>query len=429
MEEIQSAGAVARGRRPGRVPEPLRLDSIEQSEAFRLMTGIGEFDRVLGGGMVPGAVTLVGGDPGIGKSTLVLQALAELAKLAKLADSNSGSGSLLYISAEESPSQIKLRADRMGLSSPEILILPATSVEEIIEAADAASPGLIAVDSIQMVHTAEIASAPGSVGQVRESAARLTAYAKKTGVPMLIIGHVTKDGSIAGPKVLEHIVDTVLYFEGDGGRPFRILRTVKNRFGSTHEIGVFTMTGRGLVEVSNPSELFLAEHSLNVPGSVVTASVEGTRPLLIEIQALVSPSGFGNPRRTALGIDTNRGNIILAVLEKRAGLQLSGCDVYLNVVGGIRLDDTAADLAIAIAAASSLRDKPVPPRTMVFGEIGLSGELRAVARADSRLKEAAKLGFETVVMPEGNASGMDDSPGMKIIAPRNVEEALLSIFS
>ena len=416
VEELENQTA----RTPvGPSQKPVRLCDIQQADDPRSKTGIGELDRVLGGGIVQGSVVLIGGDPGIGKSTLILQALAGM----------TGSGDMLYVSAEESPSQIKLRAGRMQVNSPDLLILPVTSLEEILRTAAEISPALVVIDSIQMVHNEALPSAPGSVGQVREAAARLTAYAKKSGTPVLIIGHVTKDGAIAGPRVLEHIVDTVLYFEGDSSKAFRILRAVKNRFGSTNEIGVFTMTNSGLMEVNNPSELFISEHSLNVPGSVVTASVEGSRPIIVEIQSLASPSALGIPRRTTLGIDSNRSNLLFAVMEKRAGLHMTGMDIYINIVGGIKLDDTATDLGIAVATASSLKDRPIPPDTVVFGEIGLSGELRAVAQAEARVKEAAKLGFRKVVMPHNNLSRLDETYGLDIIGLRRIGEALEAVLA
>ncbi len=410
--------------RSGRAPaeptaEAVRLCDIKHVDNPRHKTGIGELDRVLGGGIVPGSVILIGGDPGIGKSTLVLQALTKM----------NDDRDMLYISAEESPNQIKLRADRMQIQSQDLLVLPVTSLEEILRVAATISPALVVIDSIQMIHNEMLPSAPGSVGQVREAAAKLTAYAKKTGVPVIIIGHVTKDGAIAGPRVLEHIVDTVLYFEGHSGRAFRILRAVKNRFGSTNEIGVFTMTSDGLIEVSNPSELFISEHSLNVPGAVVTASVEGSRPLIVEIQSLASPSALGIPRRTALGIDSNRSNLLFAVMEKRAGIQIVGMDVYINVVGGIKLDDTATDLGITVATASSLKDRPIPPDTVVFGEIGLSGELRAVPQAEARIKEAAKLGFKKVIIPQNNLSRLNETYGLDIIGLQRIDEALEAVLA
>jgi len=416
VEELETKSVRTR---TGPSTEPARLCDIQHADDPRCKTGIGELDRVLGGGIVQGSVILIGGDPGIGKSTLVLQALAEMR----------GGGDILYVSAEESPSQIKLRADRMQVQSREVLILPVTSLEEILRTAADISPSLVVIDSIQMIHNELLPSAPGSVGQVREAAARLTAYAKKSGIPVIIIGHVTKDGAIAGPRVLEHIVDTVLYFEGDSGRTFRILRAVKNRFGSTNEIGVFTMTSEGLMEVSNPSELFISEHSLNVPGAVVTASVEGSRPLIVEIQSLASPSALGIPRRTALGIDSNRSNLLFAVMEKRAGIHMVGMDIYINVVGGIKLDDTATDLGIAVATASSLKDRAVSPDTVVFGEIGLSGELRAVPRAEARIKEAAKLGFKKVVMPHNNLSRLNETYGLDIVGLQRIDEALEAVLA
>jgi DNA repair protein RadA/Sms len=391
----------------------LRL--VEGASESRISTGIGEFDRVLGGGVVPGSVILVGGDPGIGKSTLLLQTFSGLSKK---------TGKLLYVSGEESPQQIKMRADRLSVDSDRIILLPETSLEGILEEAAKIRPEAMAVDSIQTVYTLELLSAPGSVGQVRECAARLMLFAKRTNVPVFIVGHVTKEGAIAGPRVLEHIVDTVMYFEGDGGHSYRILRTIKNRFGSTNEIGIFEMSDSGLREVDNPSELFLSERPKNVPGSIVVASIEGTRPLMVEIQALVSQTNFGMPRRTSIGVDFNRVNLLIAVLEKRTGLHLGGMDVFINVVGGLKIIEPAVDLGIVATMASSTRDIPVDPKTFVFGEVGLSGEVRAVAQAEGRLKEAAKIGFETAIIPAGNAEKIKSGQGLKIIGVKNVEECL-----
>jgi DNA repair protein RadA/Sms len=399
--------------------EPVALDAIEVSSENRTLTGMTEFDRVLGGGIVPGSVILVGGDPGIGKSTLLLQTFSGLSRR---------SGKLLYVSGEESPRQIKMRADRLSVNPENIILLPETSLEGILDAAVKLSPGAMVVDSIQTVFTQEMLSAPGSVGQVRECAARLMLFAKRSGVPVFIVGHVTKEGTIAGPRVLEHIVDTVLYFEGDRGHSYRILRTIKNRFGSTNEIGVFEMSDSGLREVDNPSELFLSERPRNVSGSTVVASLEGTRPLMVEMQALVSQTNFGMPRRTSIGVDFNRVNLLIAVLEKRAGLHLGGMDVFINVVGGLKILEPAVDLGIIATIASSAKEIPVDPRTFVFGEVGLSGEIRAVAQAEARLREASKIGFKKAIIPSGNAEKIKESQGLEIIGVRDVEACIKSFF-
>ncbi|MBI4710843.1 MAG: DNA repair protein RadA [Nitrospirae bacterium] len=396
---------------------PVVLSEISHHTGIRHSTQIREFDRTLGGGVVPGSVVLIGGDPGIGKSTLLLQAIKGLAKL----------GKVLYVSGEESPEQIKIRADRLKTKSSDIILLPETSLEGIISVAQDIKPQVVVVDSIQTIFSLELPSAPGSVSQIRECATKLMFFAKKHGIPLFIIGHVTKEGAIAGPRVLEHIVDTVLYFEGDKGGPFRILRAVKNRFGSTNEIGVFEMTEAGLKEVDNPSQLFLSERPLNVPGSVVTASIEGTRPLLVEIQALASVSNFGVPRRTSLGVDYNRVNLLIAVLDKRIGMHLGSMDVFVNVVGGLKIDEPAVDTAIIAAVASSFKNKAVDPSAVVFGEIGLSGELRAISHADIRIKEAAKLGFKKGIVPAGNANNLKGHD-IEIIGVKNVQEALEILF-
>ncbi|MCE5311881.1 MAG: DNA repair protein RadA, partial [Nitrospiraceae bacterium] len=358
---------------------------------------------------------LIGGDPGIGKSPLLLQTIA------KLADKNM---TVLYVSGEESPEQIKLRAERLSIDSDKIILLPETVIENIISAAKDIKPSVMVIDSIQTVYTDELTSAPGSVGQIRESAAKLMFFGKKSDLPVFLVGHVTKDGAIAGPRVLEHIVDTVLYFEGDRGHSFRILRTIKNRFGSTNEIGVFEMTDSGLTEITNPSELFLSERPTDASGSTVVASMEGTRPLLVEAQALVSPTTFGMPRRTSMGIDFNRLNLLIAVLEKKAGLHLGAMDVFINIVGGLRITETATDLGLIAAIASSFREIPIPAGTFFFGEVGLSGEVRAVAHAEARLKEASKIGFKNAVIPKGNADRLKHNFGMNITGVKNVDEAL-----
>ncbi|MFN3395556.1 MAG: DNA repair protein RadA [Thermodesulfovibrionales bacterium] len=397
------------------IPQP--LSSIKAGDEKRTTTGIKEFDRVLGGGVVEGSVILVGGDPGIGKSTLLIQAASNLRT----------KGNVLYVSGEESPEQIKLRASRLQINSDDILLLPETNLEGIINAATDLNPSVVIIDSIQTIFTEEIPSAPGSVGQVRECAARLTSFAKKTSTPLFIIGHVTKDGAIAGPRVLEHIVDTVLYFEGDRGHSYRILRTVKNRFGSTNEIGVFEMTETGLIEINNPSGLFLSERPSDATGSVVVSSIEGTRPILVELQALVSPTTFGMPRRTCMGVDFNRVNLLIAVLEKVGGLHLGGMDVFVNVVGGLKIIEPAVDLGIVAAITSSFKEIPFGPETVVFGEIGLSGEIRGVSQLDARLREAEKVGFKRVIMPETNLMRLNDS-ALHIKGVRNIHEFLEVMF-
>ncbi|MDA8240131.1 MAG: DNA repair protein RadA [Nitrospiraceae bacterium] len=399
---------------------PVALGAIDTVSESRTPTGLQEFDRVLGGGVVPGSVVLVGGDPGIGKSTLLLQTFSGLSKK---------SGKLLYVSGEESPRQIKMRADRLTVNADNIILLPETSLEGILDTAAKLSPEAMVVDSIQTVYTQEMLSAPGSVGQVRECSAKLMLFAKRSGIPVFIVGHVTKEGTIAGPRVLEHIVDTVLYFEGDRGHSYRILRTMKNRFGSTNEIGVFEMSDAGLREVDNPSELFLSERPRNVSGSAVVASLEGTRPLMVEVQALVSQTNFGMPRRTSIGVDFNRVNLLVAVLEKRAGLHLGGMDIFVNVVGGLKIMEPAVDLGIVATVSSSVREVPVDPRTCVFGEVGLSGEVRAVAQAEARLREAAKIGFKKAIVPAGNAEKIKNDQGLEIMGVRDVEACIEAVLS
>ncbi len=397
--------------------EPVLLSEISASTGIRCSTGIKELDRTLGGGVVKGSVVLIGGDPGIGKSTLILQSLDGLSKL----------GKILYVSGEESPEQIKIRADRLCIESDKIILLPETSLEGIISIAQKINPRLIVIDSIQTIFSLEMPSAPGSVGQIRECATKLMFLAKKDGIPLFIIGHVTKEGAIAGPKVLEHIVDTVLYFEGDKGNPFRILRAVKNRFGSTNEIGVFEMQESGLKEVDNPSQLFLSERPLDVPGSVVTVSLEGTRPLLVEIQALVTSSSFGVPRRTALGVDYNRINLLIAVLEKRLGMHLGAMDIFVNIVGGLRIYEPAIDLGIIAAIASSFKNHAIDTGIFTFGEVGLSGEIRAISQADVRINEAAKLGFKKGIIPISNNNNTEEN-NFDIRGVKNVEEAIETLM-
>ncbi len=400
---------------------PVSLDEIVIDNQERNLTGMKELDRVLGGGIVKGSLILVGGDPGIGKSTLLLQICNTVASSMKI----------FYVSGEESVGQIKLRADRLKVKRSGLYIVSASSYETISALVAQEKPGLVIIDSIQTMYTDTITSAPGSVSQVREVTSALMKFAKGSGTTVMIVGHVTKEGAIAGPRVLEHMVDTVLYFEGDRHMSFRILRAVKNRFGSTNEIGVFEMRDAGLVEISNPSEMMLSGRSGNVPGSVVVSSLEGTRPMLIEIQSLVCNTNFGIPRRMSTGIDYNRLTMLMAVLEKRVGLQLYNVDAYLNVVGGIRLDETACDLGVAAAVASSFKNTPVVADCVLVGEIGLTGEVRAVSQIDKRISEAMRLGFKSIVIPERNmklATQVKVDEGFMIIPVHNVQEALDVIF-
>jgi DNA repair protein RadA/Sms len=385
----------------------------------RLGTGIGEFDRVLGGGIVPGSLVLVGGEPGIGKSTLLLQAAAHFARHV---------GPVLYCSGEESEHQIKMRGERLGVAGAELYLLAETCVERLLEEVDRVKPALLIVDSIQTVFSLDIQSAPGSVSQVRQAATTLLFTAKGKNLPTILVGHVTKDGSLAGPKVLEHVVDTVLYFEGTPHHAHRVVRAVKNRFGAVSELGVFEMTGEGLREVGNPSKLFLAERPVNSPGSAVLPAIEGSRPILVEVQALVSASTFGNARRTANGLDANRLSLLLAVLDKRVGLSVATDDVFVNVAGGMEVDEPAADLAILAAVVSSLRNRPLPSDIVVFGEVGLAGEVRAASQAALRVREAAQLGFARVLMPEGSLSAADVPAGIAIVGVRSVAQAIDALF-
>ena len=400
------------------VVEAQPITAVEPRAEERRHSGIGELDRVLGGGVVPGSVILIGGDPGIGKSTLVLQALAALAR----------TGTALYVSGEESPQQIKMRADRLGIEASQLLVLAETSVEAILAQTRQIGPLALAIDSIQTMYTEHLGSAPGSIGQVRDSAAQLVLLSKSANIATFLIGHVTKEGAFAGPRVLEHMVDTVLYFEGDRGHPFRILRAVKNRFGSTNEIGVFSMREDGLQPVANPSELFLAERPVEVPGSVVVASVEGTRPILVEVQALVSASSFGTPRRTTLGVDPNRVALLIAVLEKKMGIHLLGQDVFVNVAGGVHIDEPAADLGVVAAVASSFLDKPVDARTLLIGEVGLAGEVRAVSQVEARVREAMKLGFSRCILPLASRRQLPTFDGMDLLAISSLAEAWDLLF-
>jgi DNA repair protein RadA/Sms len=394
---------------------PQLYADIDIVQADRLTTGTGEFDRVLGGGVVPGSLVLLGGEPGIGKSTLLLQAAAHFAH---------SYGPVLYCSGEESEHQIKARGERLGVQQAPLYVLAETCLERILEEISRLKPSFIIVDSIQTVFSLKFQSAPGSIGQVRESATQLLFAAKGQNIPTFLVGHVTKDGNIAGPKALEHIVDTVLYFEGERHHAHRVVRAVKNRFGAVSELGVFEMTGAGLRAVPNPSALFLSERPANAPGSAVLCCVEGSRPLLVEVQALVSSSSYGNARRMASGIDQNRLSLLLAVLEKRAALNLMGEDVFVNIAGGMTVDEPAADLAILAAVASSVRNRPVAQGTAVFGEVGLAGEVRGTTQASLRVREAAQMGFTRCVLPPGSCSPADLPGGIELAEVKTVGEAL-----
>lgn len=397
------------------LPSPKTLSEIEVGETARGTTGMGELDRVLGGGIVQGSLVLVGGDPGIGKSTLLLQVCRNLSAAGK---------KVLYISGEESQQQIRLRAERMGSFSENLLVLCETSLEDIRESIARVQPQVVVIDSIQTMYNENVSSAPGSVSQVRESTGVLMQIAKGQNITIFIVGHVTKEGVVAGPRVLEHMVDTVLYFEGDRYASYRILRGVKNRFGSTNEIGVFEMRGSGLAEVTNPSEYMLEGKPEGASGSVVACTMEGTRPVLLEVQALVCQSNLAFPRRTAAGTDLNRVNLLMAVLEKRAGLRLSTCDAYVNIAGGIRMNEPALDLGIVLALASSMKDIPIDEKTIAFGEVGLSGEVRSVTMAEQRVREAKKLGFDTVILPEVCRKQAARVDGITLVGVRNVREAI-----
>jgi DNA repair protein RadA/Sms len=399
--------------------QPVAFGEIETQSYVRELTGIDEFDRVLGGGLVPGSLVLIGGDPGIGKSTLLLEVADRLSQLY---------GNVLYVSGEESERQIKLRGERLGLNPQGLYLLAETNLERIFDQVERLRPRAIVIDSIQTIFSEKIESAPGSVSQVREAAGQFLLLAKKLTVPVFLIGHVTKEGMIAGPKALEHIVDTVLYFEGERHHNHRILRATKNRFGAANELGVFEMTGHGLLPVPNPSELFLSERPIGVAGSVVVAAMEGTRPMLVEIQALVSSSKFGTGRRTTQGVDFNRVALLVAMLEKRVGFHLSSDDIFVNIVGGITLDEPAADLGIVAAVASSFRNIPISEQTIVFGEVGLAGEVRATSHANVRLREAVRMGFKRVVMPQNNLSGLEEDDRVEIIGVRSVVDALEALF-
>ncbi|MGN1399949.1 MAG: DNA repair protein RadA [Bacillus sp. (in: firmicutes)] len=391
------------------------ITGIETVMEPRILTDLKELNRALGGGIVYGSLVLIGGDPGIGKSTLLLQVSAQLAKKGQ---------KVLYVSGEESVKQTKLRADRLGTVSENLYVFSETDMDFIEQAIVDVNPNLVIIDSIQTVFQPEVTSAPGSVSQVRECTATLMRIAKTKGIAIFIVGHVTKEGNIAGPRLLEHMVDTVLYFEGERHHTYRIVRAVKNRFGSTNEMGIFEMKEKGLEEVENPSEIFLEERSKGSSGSTVVASMEGTRPVLVEVQALISPTSFGNPRRMATGIDYNRVTLLMAVLEKRIGLLLQNQDAYLKVAGGVKLDEPAIDLAIAVSIASSFRDQPTRATDCILGEVGLTGEVRRVSRIEQRVQEAAKLGFERIILPQNNIGGWTPPAGIEIIGVSHVAEAL-----
>jgi DNA repair protein RadA/Sms len=397
---------------------PRVLTEITADDYQRTLLPMDEFNRVLGGGLVPGSLVLIGGDPGIGKSTLLLQMSAGL----------STEGSVLYISGEESAQQIKLRADRLGISNERILVLTETNMTAILDHVQQTSPKFLVVDSIQTVYLEELQSAAGSVSQVRECAARFQEVAKVQNIPVFLIGHVTKTGVIAGPRVLEHIVDTVLYLEGERFHTYRLLRSVKNRFGATNEIGIFEMNDAGLTEVPNPSEVFLAERLPNAAGSSIVVTVEGTRPLLVEVQALATTTSFGNPRRTANGVDMNRLLLIAAVLTKRVGIRLADQDVFVNVIGGLQIGEPASDLAVAAAIASSFRNRPVAADIALVGEVGLSGELRAVGHLETRLKEAAKLGFKRCLLPASSHLKQQKTAPLELVTARSLPEALETVL-
>jgi DNA repair protein RadA/Sms len=412
-------GMAARGGFRLREVKPVRYGEIESQDDTRVPSGVTEFDRVLGGGIVPGSLILLGGEPGIGKSTIIIQ----------VADKLSAQGlRVLYVSGEESERQIKMRGERLGVVAENLYLLPETNLESIFDEIEKAEPGAIIVDSIQTVFSSKIESAPGSVSQVREVAGQFLMLAKNRTIPVFLIGHVTKEGSIAGPKALEHIVDTVLYFEGERHHNHRIIRATKNRFGAANELGVFEMTGTGLVPVANPSEMFLKERPQDVAGSVVTACMEGTRPVLVEVQSLVAGSKYGTGRRMAQGLDVNRVALLIAMLEKRAGFHLMGDDVFVNVAGGMEIDEPAADLGVVAAITSSFKNRAIDPQTAVFGEVGLTGEVRGAMQAQVRAREAQALGFKKIVLPASNTAGLERLLGVRVVGVRSVEEALDELF-
>lgn len=398
---------------------PLPISEIVGAERGRLQIGIGEFDRVLGGGIVFGSVILVGGDPGIGKSTLLLQAMNQLASKGQ---------KVLYVSGEESLQQTRMRAERLGISSPQLFVVSETSLEKIIHDIQTHRPSAVVIDSIQTIYSSDLPSVPGSITQVREASSRLLYLAKHLSIPIFLVGHVTKEGFIAGPKVLEHMVDTVLYIEGEANHAFRILRAVKNRFGSTNEIGVFEMKDSGLIEVLSPSEFFLSERTQPASGSVVMPSIEGSRPILIELQALVVPTPFGLPRRTAQGVDANRVSLLVAVMEKRLGIHLNNQDIFLNIAGGMKVEEPSIDLGVIASISSSFKNQMIDPQMVVFGEVGLGGEVRGVSQSEVRVKEASRLGFRRCLLPKQNQEKMKGVKGIELIGVRTAQEAINVLF-
>lgn len=421
VEEASSArfSSKVKGDNAAALLKPVPMDSISFENEPRILTGISEFDRVLGGGIVEGSLILLGGDPGIGKSTLMLQALHGISQKG---------GNVLYVSGEESIRQIKLRSERLSTISSNLLVVSEIDLEAIVSGSESIKPDVLVIDSIQTMFNSELTSAPGSVSQVRESTMRLMVLAKKTGIPIFLVGHVTKDGAIAGPRIMEHMVDTVLYFEGDRNHVFRILRAVKNRFGSTNEIGVFEMKEKGLEEVLNPSAIFLSERSESAPGSVVTACMEGTRPILVELQGLAASTNFGTPRRTVLGLDQNRVALLVAVMEKKIGMNLLGHDIFMNVAGGVKVSEPSVDMGIISAIASSYLDVSVPEGTVVLGEVGLTGEVRAISHVEARVAEIKKMGFKRCLVPDNNLKRMTLEDGIEVLGIKTVTDAMEILF-
>jgi DNA repair protein RadA/Sms len=421
VEESEQTGSYVNrsGKNTARAARPQSVESVEFTKESRISTGMSEFDRVLGGGLVEGSLVLIGGDPGIGKSTLMLQSLNGLCM---------NGLNVLYISGEESVRQIKLRSERLGTVNSRLYVLSEIDLEIILATVEEQKPDVLVIDSIQTMYNPELTSAPGSVSQVRESTLKLMVLAKRSGIPVFLVGHVTKDGSIAGPRVMEHMVDTVLYFEGDHHHVFRVLRAVKNRFGSTNEIGVFEMKEQGLREVTNPSAVFLSERPEQSPGSVVTACMEGSRPILVEIQGLASSSNLGTPRRTVLGLDQNRVSLLVAVMEKKLGMHLTGLDIFMNVAGGVKISEPSADMAVIMAIASSFLDRPIPDGVVVLGEVGLTGEVRAVSRVDIRAAEIKKMGFTHLIVPQSCMKGLNGLKGIRISGVKTLNDAMEIVF-
>jgi DNA repair protein RadA/Sms len=423
VEEIVTEEKKGRGARRSitDASTPVAINEVIVEEDERLVTGIDEFDRVLGGGILPGSIVLVGGDPGIGKSTLMMQ-------MCSSGYVSTAQQPVLYVTGEESVKQIKLRSERLNVNQKNFLVLAETNLDVITDAIAKVEPAVVIVDSIQTVYRPELESAPGSVSQVRESTARLIQIAKTKGIPIFIVGHVTKDGMIAGPRVLEHMVDTVLQFEGEHHHTYRVLRAIKNRFGSTNEIGIFEMRDSGLREVKNPSEVFLSERTYGTSGSTIVASIEGTRPILIEVQALVSPTSFGMPQRTSTGFDYRRLSILLAVLEKRVGLHLGQYDVFVNIAGGVKIEEPAVDLGVAVSIVSSMKDVPVDSQSIVIGEVGLGGEVRTISQIEKRVQEASKLGFKKIIVPKNNLTGLKVEGEIRVIGVERIGQAMEEVL-